>query len=71
LVEAPGVSDLYEQSLFAAHDGSFQVRWEELPTTAQTIVRAIRGPTKPVYKDLGRDEQKVLRATGLCDARGQ
>jgi WD40 repeat protein len=71
LVEAQGVTDLYEQSLFAAHDGSFQVRWEELPGAAQAIVHAIRDPIKLVYKDLGREEQKILRDTGLCDSRGQ
>jgi WD40 repeat protein len=71
LVEASGVSDLYEQSLFAAHDGSFQVRWEELPAAAQAIARTVRGPAKPIYRDLRREDQKILRDTGLCDARGQ
>lgn len=71
LVDAQGVSALYEKSLFAAHDPSFQIRWGELPAAAQAILRSIKGTTKPVYKDLTRDEQEVLRETGLCNASGQ
>lgn len=78
LVERRGVSDLYEQRLLLDRDPVFRGRWAELPERARRILRPASGsasatPVKdlPAYKDLARDDKKVLRDTGLCNPLGQ
>jgi hypothetical protein len=78
LVERRGVSDLYEQRLLVDRDPVFRGRWAELPERARRVLRATAsapgGVTLiglPAYKDLSRDDRKVLRDTGLCNPLGQ
>jgi hypothetical protein len=80
LVERRGVSDLYEQRLLIEREDVFQGRWTELPERARRVLRvtasaeagsAINTTGLPAYKDLSRDDRKVLRDTGLCSPQGQ
>jgi hypothetical protein len=80
LVERRGVSDLYEQRLLVDRDPVFRGRWAELPERARRVLRAMTSghagsPSNttglPAYKDLSRDDRKVLRDTGLCNPLGQ
>jgi len=80
LVERRGVSDLYEQRLLVDRDPVFRGRWAELPERARRVLRAtatsqtgsqITTTGLPAYRDLSRDDRKVLRDTGLCNPLGQ
>ncbi len=79
LVERRGVSDLYEQRLLVDRDPVFRGRWAELPERARRVLRAtatshagaqITTTGLPAYRDLSRDDRKVLRDTGLCNPLG-